>query len=102
MIRDIFSPDGPLNVPEYGDLKTEQGFKNLLEISAYYHVKDAVKYPAVMLTAGMNAPRVVPWEPAKWPRAFKQQPLMASPSYCVLNIKVTTSGLPAKYSQVRP
>jgi prolyl oligopeptidase len=65
MIRDMFSPDGPLNVPEYGDLKTQQGFKNLLEISAYYHVTDGVRYPAAMITAGMNDPRVVPWEPGK-------------------------------------
>ena len=65
MIRDMFSPDGPLNVPEYGDLKTQQGFKNLLEISAYYHVMDGVKYPAAMITTGMNDPRVVPWEPGK-------------------------------------
>jgi prolyl oligopeptidase len=65
MIRDMFSPDGPLNVPEYGDLKDKQGFQNLLEISAYYHVKDGTPYPAVMITTGMNDPRVVPWEPSK-------------------------------------
>jgi prolyl oligopeptidase len=65
MIRDMFSPDGPLNVPEYGDLKTKQGFQNLFEISAYYHVKDGTHYPAVMVTTGMNDPRVVPWEPGK-------------------------------------
>src|SRR5215467_8169410 len=40
MIRDMFSPDGPLNIPEYGDLKTQDGFRNLYEDSAYYHVKD--------------------------------------------------------------
>ncbi|HEY6293819.1 MAG TPA: prolyl oligopeptidase family serine peptidase [Terriglobia bacterium] len=65
MIRDMFSPDGPLNVPEYGDLKTQDGFKNLYEISAYYYVTDGTHYPAVMLTTGMNDPRVVPWEPGK-------------------------------------
>ncbi len=65
MIRDMFSPDGPLNVPEYGDLKTRNGFKLLLEISAYYHVSDHVHYPAILLTTGMNDPRVVPWEPGK-------------------------------------
>ena len=65
MIRDMFSPDGPLNVPEYGDLKTRQGFQNLSEISAYYHVKNGVRYPAVMITTGMNDPRVVSWEPGK-------------------------------------
>jgi prolyl oligopeptidase len=65
MIRDMFSPDGPLNVPEYGDLKSKQGFENLFEMSAYYHVKDGARYPAVMITTGMNDPRVVPWEPGK-------------------------------------
>jgi prolyl oligopeptidase len=65
MIRDMFSPDGPLNEPEYGDLKTPAGFKNLLEISAYYQLVDGTHYPAVLLTTGMNDPRVVPWEPGK-------------------------------------
>lgn len=65
MIRDMFSPDGPLNVTEYGGLNTEEGFRNLLEISAYYHVKDGGHYPAVLITTGMNDPRVVPWEPGK-------------------------------------
>jgi len=65
MIRDMFSPDGPLNVTEYGDLKTADGFQSLLEISAYYHVKDGGQYPAILITTGMNDPRVVPWEPGK-------------------------------------
>lgn len=65
MIRDMFSPDGPMNVPEYGDLKTQAGFSNLYEISAYYHVVDGTNYPAVLLTTGINDPRVVPWEPGK-------------------------------------
>jgi len=65
MIRDMFSPEGLLNVPEYGDLRNKQGFQNLFEISAYYHVKDGVRYPAVMITTGMNDPRVIPWEPGK-------------------------------------
>jgi len=65
MIRDMFSPDGPLNVPEYGSLDNPAGFRNLYEDSAYYHVKDGVHYPAILLTTGMNDPRVVPWEPGK-------------------------------------
>jgi prolyl oligopeptidase len=65
MIRDMVTPDGPLNVPEYGGLDTAEGFRNLREISAYYHVKDGERYPAVLLTTGWNDPRVVPWEPGK-------------------------------------
>jgi prolyl oligopeptidase len=65
MIRDMFTADGPLNVTEYGSLTTEDGFRNLLAMSAYYQVKDGVNYPAALITTGMNDPRVVPWEPGK-------------------------------------
>ena len=65
MIRDMVTPDGLLNVPEYGGLDTPEGFANLQEISAYYHVHDGENYPAVLLTTGWNDPRVVPWEPGK-------------------------------------
>ena len=32
----------------------------------YQHVKDGVHYPAVMLTTGVNDPRVAPWEAGKF------------------------------------
>jgi len=65
MLRAETSPNGIPNIPEFGTVKTEAGFKALFEMSAYHHVKDGVKYPAVLLTAGMNDPRVEPWETAK-------------------------------------
>ena len=34
-------------------------------MSSYHHVKDRTPYPAVLLTVGMNDPRVDPWESAK-------------------------------------
>jgi prolyl oligopeptidase len=46
-------------------VKTEEGFKNLLEMSSYHKVKDGVKYPAVLLTHGLSDPRVEPWNSAK-------------------------------------
>jgi prolyl oligopeptidase len=64
-VRMEFSPNGPPNIPEFGTVKEEDGFKALFEMSAYQHVKDGTKYPAVMLTSGINDPRVSTWEPAK-------------------------------------
>ncbi len=64
-LRDEFTPNGPPNIPEFGTVTTEQGFKNLYVMDSTQHVKKGVQYPAVLVTTGLNDPRVSPWEPAK-------------------------------------
>jgi prolyl oligopeptidase len=64
-LRSENGTDGPANSLEYGSVKTEAGFKALLESDSTQHVKPGVAYPAVLLTAGMNDPRVAPWQPGK-------------------------------------
>ncbi|HEX4859593.1 MAG TPA: prolyl oligopeptidase family serine peptidase [Rhizomicrobium sp.] len=64
-LRAEFSPNGPPNVPEFGTVTTEDGFKNLYDMDTIQHVKTGVQYPAVMVTTGLNDPRVSPWEPGK-------------------------------------
>ena len=64
-LRAEFSPNGPPNVPEFGTVTTQDGFKNLYDMDTIQHVKKGVQYPAVMVTTGLNDPRVSPWEPAK-------------------------------------
>jgi prolyl oligopeptidase len=59
------SANGVPNIPEFGTVKTEAGFKALLAMSPYAQVKDGVKYPAVLVTSGFNDPRVDVWEAAK-------------------------------------
>ncbi len=64
-VRQEFSPNGPANIPEFGSVTTEQGFHDLYAMDSYLHIKDGVRYPAVLLTTGINDPRVASWEPAK-------------------------------------
>jgi prolyl oligopeptidase len=64
-LRAEFSQNGPPNVPEFGSVETENGFKGLYEMDAYAHVKDGERYPAVMLTTGITDPRVDPYQAAK-------------------------------------
>jgi prolyl oligopeptidase len=64
-LRAEFSPNGPPNVPEFGTITTETGFKNLYEMDTIRHVKKDMQYPAVMVTTGLNDPRVASWEPAQ-------------------------------------
>lgn len=57
--------NGPSNIPEFGSVKTKAGFQALYEMDGYQHVKDGTAYPGVIVTTGVNDPRVDPWEPAK-------------------------------------
>jgi prolyl oligopeptidase len=65
MLRYETTANGVPNVPEFGSVRTPEGFKALHEMSAYHHVKDGAAYPAVLVTTGINDPRVEPWLPAK-------------------------------------
>ncbi|MBS0381709.1 MAG: prolyl oligopeptidase family serine peptidase [Proteobacteria bacterium] len=70
-LRAEFSPNGPPNIPEFGSVKTRQGFENLYAMDSVQHVEKGVGYPAVMITTGLNDPRVSPWEPAKFAAALQ-------------------------------
>lgn len=73
-LRSETMPSGPANIPEFGTVKDPQGFKNLLAMDAYQHVRDDAHYPAFLLTTGLNDPRVEPWEPAKMAARLMQVP----------------------------
>ncbi len=64
-LRMEFSENGVPNIPEFGSVQTEEGFKGLLAMSSYHSVKDGVAYPAVLVTTGINDPRVDAWEAGK-------------------------------------
>ncbi|MGH3227863.1 MAG: prolyl oligopeptidase family serine peptidase [Streptosporangiaceae bacterium] len=60
-----FSENGPVNVPEMGSVSTEPGLRDLLITDSYLRVRDGTRYPAVLITAGLNDQRVPVWQPAK-------------------------------------
>ena len=64
-VRASFESNGELDKTEMGTTETESGFRALLAMSPYHHIKDGVKYPAVMVVTGINDPRVDAWQAAK-------------------------------------
>ena len=68
--RAEFTPNGPDNIPEFGTVTNEAGFHNLYEMDTVIHVKPGVRYPPVLISTGLNDPRVSPWEPAKFAAAL--------------------------------
>jgi prolyl oligopeptidase len=60
------SPNGPINIPEFGTVKDSVESRALYEMDAFQHVKEGVKYPAVLCVCGWHDPRVIAWQPAKF------------------------------------
>jgi prolyl oligopeptidase len=65
MLRIDATANGAPNIVEFGSTKTQDGFNALYAMSPLQHVKNGTPYPAVLLTTGMNDPRLSPWQPGK-------------------------------------
>ncbi|QUQ68582.1 prolyl oligopeptidase family serine peptidase [Kutzneria sp. CA-103260] len=81
-----FTDNGPINTPEFGSVATEEGLAALLIADGYLRVEDGVEYPAVLLTVGLNDPRVPAWQPAKM--AARLQAATASDRPVLLRVEV--------------
>lgn len=71
MLRFETTMNGPPNVPEFGTVAEEDSFRGLLAMSTLQHIQDGTKYPAIILTHGINDPRVEPWQSAKATARFQ-------------------------------
>lgn len=60
------SGNGGTSIKEYGDPKDPNEFKGVLEMDAYQHIKKGIQYPAMLICAGINDPRVAPWQSSKF------------------------------------
>lgn len=60
------TPNGANNVKEFGTIKNPEDCKALYEMDPYLHIEKGVDYPATLVTAGINDPRVIVWQPAKF------------------------------------
>jgi prolyl oligopeptidase len=85
-LRFQFMEAGPANIPEFGSIEDADGFKGLAEMDALSRVKDGTRYPAVLLTTGVNDPRVAPWEPGKF--SARLQAATASGKPVILRVEM--------------
>ncbi|MDD2875798.1 MAG: prolyl oligopeptidase family serine peptidase [Acidiphilium sp.] len=65
-LRMQFSPNGPPNEIEFGNVLKERDFHWIYAMDAMAHIRNGVKYPAILAVTGANDPRVEPWEVAKF------------------------------------
>jgi prolyl oligopeptidase len=79
LLRFQFTPNGAGNIPEFGDVTKPDEFKWLYATSAYNHIKDGVKYPALLGLTGANDPRVPSWLVAEFVARLRQATASGKP-----------------------
>ena len=84
-LRGEFSPNGPVNVPEFGTVQDPAECAALAEMDGVLHVQAGVKHPAVLGVAGWNDPRVAPWQPAKFVAAVQAASASGRPALLKVN-----------------
>jgi prolyl oligopeptidase len=84
-MRMEFSPNGPVNTPEFGTVKDPVECQALYEMDGVQHVQKGMKYPAVMGVGGWNDPRVAPWEPGKFVAAVQTASTSGKPVLMKVN-----------------
>jgi prolyl oligopeptidase len=65
MLRIELDPNGQFNTTEFGTVKNLEQFRALYAYSPYHHVRNGVKYPAVLFATGDNDGRVNPAQSRK-------------------------------------
>jgi oligopeptidase B len=68
VVTTMLDPTLPLTITEWeewGDPRDPDAYRWMKRYSPYDNVR-AVEYPAMLVTTGLNDPRVAYWEPAKW------------------------------------
>ena len=93
----------PLTVGEFdewGNPREEEYFRYMLSYSPYDNVR-AQNYPDMLVTGGLNDPRVNYWEPAKW--VAKLRAMKTGDSSVLLRIDMGTGhgGASGRYDWVR-
>ncbi|WP_375391789.1 prolyl oligopeptidase family serine peptidase [uncultured Sphingomonas sp.] len=64
-LRAEFEPNGQPNVPEFGSIMDEAGYRALKAMDSYQAVSDGVHYPPILLTTSSNDIRVAPHNAGK-------------------------------------
>jgi oligopeptidase B len=94
-------PLTPIEWPEWGNpIESREAFEWIARYSPYDNVR-ATDYPPLMVTAGINDPRVTYWEPAKW--VAKQRALRTDREVMVLktNMNAGHGGVSGRWDALR-
>ena len=85
---------------EWGNPITDKAaFAYILSYSPYDQVK-AQDYPPMLVTAGLNDPRVTYWEPAKWVARLRQMSTSGNPVLFKINMAAGHAGASGRFQRL--
>ena len=99
----MLDPSLPLTVTEWeewGDPREPDAYARMKEYSPYDNVR-AADYPALLVTTGLNDPRVQYWEPAKWVSKLRELSTSDKPIYLRTEMGAGHGGPSGRYDAWR-
>jgi oligopeptidase B len=100
-MQDESLPLTPGEWPEWGNPITDkEAFKLIQSYSPYDQVK-AQAYPPMLVTAGLNDPRVTYWEPAKWVAKLRDKKTDKNVLYLKTNMGAGHGGKSGRFESLR-
>jgi oligopeptidase B len=102
-LNTMLDPTLPLTVMEYdewGSPEEEAYYRCIRGYSPYDNVR-AQAYPLMLITAGLNDPRVSYWEPAKWAARLRATKTDGRPLLLKTNMGAGHGGASGRYDYLR-
>ena len=94
-------PLTPIEWPEWGNpIDDADAYRAIAAYSPYDNVT-AQAYPAMLITAGLNDPRVTYWEPAKWAAKLRHLKTDANPLLLKTNMGAGHGGKSGRFEALR-
>ncbi|RMG33494.1 MAG: S9 family peptidase [Methanobacteriota archaeon] len=85
---------------EWGNPNDPEYFEYILSYSPYDNVEPK-EYPAMLITAGLNDPRVHYWEPAKWTAKLRATKTDSNPLLLKTNMGAGHAGASGRYDYLK-
>lgn len=103
-LNTMLDPTLPLTVGEYEEwgnpTESAEHFAYIRSYAPYENVR-AVDYPPLLVTAGLNDPRVAYWEPAKWVAKLRTTKTDANPLLLLTEMGAGHGGPSGRYERFR-
>lgn len=99
-ILDTSLPLSAMEWEEWGNPNDKEYYDYMKSYSPYDNV-EAKDYPAMLITAGLNDPRVSYWEPAKWTAKLRDLKTDSNVTLLKTNMGAGHAGVSGRYEQLK-